>query len=257
MTPREFKKQQLAKIKERKIQPHQKISNDFIDNTISKNNLICLKILFYLASILNKDDLLSIDDKNLVTFTINTKQMLEYINSTIKDIRKNLKTMQETSISFVDEKQDIVEGMNLLPYFQIYYGRNKTEIKLFKRIADMIVGVTKNYTFLNTKLLMDIKSKHTLRIAPLLYEINQYSEKVGKRKRMDLDALNDFFGTNYKRIIDIENYILKPVKKELDLISKLTFVYQVNTDTLGQAGRPRAISITLDLIDNQNNLFAN
>lgn len=257
MTPREFRKRQLEKLEQRKIQTHQKISNDFIDNTISKNNLVCLKVMFYLSTVLEKEDLSTFDDENIICVFVDTKQMLEYIGSNVKDIRNNLKQMQETSISFVDEKENIVEGMNLLPLFKIEYGKNRTEIHLFKRIANMIVGVSKNYTFLNTKLLMDIKNKNTLRMAPLLYEINGYDKHIGKRKRMDLDALNDFFGTTYKRIIDIEKNILQPVKKELDLVSKLSFTYQVNFDTLNKVGRPRALSVTIDLKDNQGNLFAN
>lgn len=257
MTPREWRKKQLAQIEKRKIQPHQKISNDFIENTIQKNNIICLKIMFYLASILKTNDFAELDDKNLFSVIVDTRQMLKFIGSGVKDIRQNLKMMQETSISFVDKQKEIIEGMNLLPYFEIKYGKNKTEIHIFKRIASMIVDVSKNYTFLNIKLLMDVKSKHTLRMIPLLYRINQYSENVGKRKRMDLDELNDFFGTNYKRIIDIETYILKPVQQELNIISKLSFIYDVNTDTLGKAGRPRALAVTINLKDNQHNLFAN
>ncbi|WP_265605431.1 hypothetical protein, partial [Campylobacter jejuni] len=58
-------------------------------------------------------------------------------------------------------------------------------------------------TFLNTKLLMDIKNKNTLRMAPLLYEINGYDKHTGKRKRMDLDVLIYFFVSTYNIIIYI------------------------------------------------------
>ncbi|OOX88664.1 RNA replicase, partial [Campylobacter coli] len=55
MTPREFRKRQLEKIEQRKIQTHQKIRNEFIVNTLSKNNLVCLQVMFYLASVLEKE----------------------------------------------------------------------------------------------------------------------------------------------------------------------------------------------------------
>ncbi|WP_265605398.1 hypothetical protein, partial [Campylobacter jejuni] len=91
MTPREFRKRQLEKLEQRKIQTHQKISNDFIDNTISKNNLVCLKVMFYLSTVLEKEDLSTFDDENIICVFVDTKQMLEYIGSNVKDIRNNLK----------------------------------------------------------------------------------------------------------------------------------------------------------------------
>ena len=255
MTIAEFRKIQAQKLKQNKIQPHQKISNDFIDNTIKRNNLVCLKIMFYLAAVLKKQDITDIEDTNLVYTIVDTKEMLQYINCNIKDIRQNLTAMQETSISFIDENERQVEGMNLLPYFNIKYGKNQTEIKLFKRIAQMIIDVEKNYTFLNTKFLISIKSIHTIRIFPLLKLIDGYNNNAKPRKTMDLNELNDFFGTNYKNLYNIEKKILAPAKKELDLISKLSFCYETNFDTLGQQGRPKAISITIDLINKEPTLL--
>lgn len=255
MTIAEFRKIQAEKLKQNKLKPHQKISNDFIDNTIKKNNLVCLKVMFYLASVLKKQDIADIDDTNLVYVILDTKEMLQYINCTVKDIRQNLTIIQETSISFIDEKEKTVEGMNLLPYFNIRYGRNQTEIKLFKRIAKMIIEVEKNYTFINTKLLMKIKSKHTIRLLPFLTHIDDYDNHALPRKTMDINQLNDFFGTNYKTIYAIECNILKPAKDELDSFSRLSFCYEVNFDTLGQAGRPKAMSVTIDLIDKEATLL--
>lgn len=258
MTLAEHRKKLKAKIENRKIRPHQKISNDFIENTITRSNLICLKIMFYLASVLENKDLKEVkDDTTLVSSEISTRQMLKYIGSNTKDIRQNLKAMQETSISFVDKGEQIVEGMSLLPYFKIEYGKDRTEVKIFKRIAEMIIGVGRNYTFLDTSKLMKVRSKHTLRMIPLLYRISQYSENVGKRKRMDLDELNEFFGTNYRSIHDIEKNILKPVIDELKGVSHLTFIYEIVTETFGEKGRPKAISVIIDLIEKQPSLFKN
>lgn len=49
--------------------------------------------------------------------------------------------------------------------------------------------------------------------------------------------------------------VLIPIKTELDLLSKTSFVYEMNFDNFGK-GRPKAVSITIDVIDNSGNLFA-
>ena len=163
--------------------------------------------------------------------------------------------MQETSITFVDEVQDIIEGMSLLPRYKIIAGKHRIEIDIYSRIGKMIIDVKKNYTFINTKTLMSLKSKHSLRLLPVLNRIAQYSDNIGKRKKYELEDLNDLFGTAYKRLQDIERFILVPVKEELDMNSKLTFLHEINFDNF-DVGRPKATTITIDVIDNSGSLFA-
>jgi len=156
--------------------------------------------------------------------------------------------MQETSITFINEEEGIEEGINLLPLYKFVYGKHQVKISLFVQIAKMIVDVKKNYTFLNTKELMRLKSKHSLRMLPLLNTIAGYDEEVGKRKKMALEELNEFFGTKHRSLYDLEKKILIPAKEELDNNSKLSFIYDINFESLGK-GRPRAKDITIDVIE--------
>lgn len=254
--PSEFKKLQAKKLAEQKVKPHQKISNTFIENVINKNNANAIKTVYYLASILEKEtDLQDTPEVKLKTVTIDTRQMLKYTEMSLPEIKRNIKAMQETSITFIDEKENIEEGMSLLPRYKIIPGKHKIEIDIFYRIAKMIIDVKKNYTFINTKTLMNLKSKHSLRLLPLINKINQYDDNVGKRKKCDLDYLNNLFGTKYRNLYDIQRKILAPVKEELDMNSKLTFLYEINFDNF-DVGRPKATSITIDVIDNSKSLFA-
>lgn len=253
--PHELKKLKAQQLAEQKIRPHQKISNSFIENVIAKNNASAIKTVYYLASILEKMDLSTKNDEELLNIVIDTKQMLKYTEMNLPEIKRNIKAMQETSITFVDEVQDIIEGMSLLPRYKIIPGKHRIEIDLYSKIGKMIIDVKKNYTFINTKTLMNLKSKHSLRLLPLLNKINQYDENVAKRKKCDLEYLNSLFGTNYKRFQDIDRFILAGVKEELDMNSKLTFLYEINFDSF-DIGRPKATSITIDVIDNSNSLFA-
>lgn len=252
MTVAEFKRKQKEKLALQKNKPLQKISNNFINNTIASSNTNAIKTIYYLASILEKfDQLEEQEDKRLVDLTIDTRQMLKYTEMSLPEIRRNLKAMQETSISFINEEEDIEEGINLLPLYKFVYGKHQVKISLFVQIAKMIVDVKKNYTFINTKELMNLKNKHSIRLLPLLNTIAGYDEDVGKRKRMTLEELNEFFGTKYKRLLEIERKILIPVKEELDSNSKLSFVYDINFECLGK-GRPRAKDIVIDVIERNN-----
>ena len=79
--------------------------------------------------------------------------------------------------------------------------------------------------------------------------LKEYSEIL-----KDID-LNDLFGTKYRNLYDIQRKILAPVKEELDMNSKLTFIYEIKFDNF-DVGRPKATSITIDVIDNSQSLFA-
>jgi plasmid replication initiation protein len=171
------------------------------------------------------------------------------------EIKRNIKAMQQTSITFEDEEEGTIEGMSLLPRYKIIHGKSKIELDLYGRIARMIIGVKKNYTYINTKTLMHLKKAHSIRLLALLNIIAGYDEHVAKRKRCDLEYLNSLFGTKYRSLTDIERKILEPVKEELDLNSKLSFLHEINFDNFGK-GRPKAIDITIDLIDNNENLFS-
>jgi plasmid replication initiation protein len=255
MLPSEFKKLQKQKIEAAKTKVHKKISNTFIESAIQSNNANALKTIYYLASAIETvKDLDKLDPIQLVTIKFDTKKMLNYTKMKLPEIKRNLKAMQQTSITFIDEDENIEEGISLLPYYKFVYGKHTVEVKLFVKIARLIIDVKRNYSMIDTRSLMKFKSKHTLKMLPLLYRIANFSENVAKRKTYDLDALNELFGTNYKKFYDIERYILKLVKEELDAHSKLSFVYETNYDYF-DAGRPKAISITIDVIENAPRLF--
>jgi len=256
MLPSEAKKLKLKKLEEQKIRPHQKIANSFIENALIKSNASAIKTIFYLASILEHIDLERVKDGKIVGIILDTKQMLQYTEMTMPEIKRNIKAMQQTSITFEDEAEGTIEGMSLLPRYKIIHGKSKIELDLYGKIARMIIGVKKNYTYINTKTLMHLKKAHSIRLLAILNMIAGFDDDVAKRKRYDLDALNEIFGTNYKRLVDIERYVLKPVKEELDLNSKLSFLHEINFDNFGK-GRPKAVDITIDLIANTGSLFTN
>ena len=247
MTPREARKLQAEKLKEQKIKPIQKVSNSFIDSTLHKSNLTALKTIYYISTILDKFG----HSKSVDTLKIDLRQMLKYTEINAQDVRNNLKAMQETSISFVDEKQQIEEYISLVPRIEFLWGKNIVKIDLYSKIAKLIIDAVGQYSFIDTKQLMRLQNKHSLRLLPVLFKLTRYSDNVPKRTSYELDELNDLFGTKYKRLIEIERKILIPVKEELDAESKFSFVYEIDYVNLGQ-GRPKANKITIDLVEQKN-----
>ena len=220
-----------------------KIKNDLVESFIKQNNLTALKILFYIAY-----DCEKIPSGEIIKIKMNTKDICEYCKVDIKTITRNLEQMQKTSISWSDEKSK--SFVSVLPKCHIVYGGN-IEITMFKEVIQMIVDVKNKYTSVNAEQLMLMKSKHSARMLLLLEMINGFDEHIPKLKKYDLQELNLLFGTNYKRLGQFEQEVLKKAKNDLDNNSKLSFVYDINYDKeFNTVGRAKAVGVTIHLIDN-------
>lgn len=247
MLPSEFKKNA-----HKKASSYAKISNSLVESFVKKNNLGALKILFYLSKHCQDVPL----KDNLVTVKINVSSLVKTCNMDVKTFKRNLKQMQETSLTFVSDTLKGVsptyeEWITVIPYIKWNYN-GFVEVQMFSKILKLVVGINNKFTVIDIENLMSLRSKHSVRMIQLLEMIEGFSDVVAKRKTYSLVDLNSMFGTNYKNMYEFERKILVPTKKELDEVSKLTFLYEITFDKLVSArGRPNAVGVTLDLLSNK------
>jgi plasmid replication initiation protein len=256
MMPSEYKRKKREANKKPKV--HQNIANTFVENAIAKSNMAALKTIYYLSTILSKVDMENMKDEKIIGIRIDKREMLKYTEMSAPTVYQAVKNMQETSITFVDKKDGVIEGMALLPRYKFVPNKNTIELDLYVRIAKMIIDVKKNYTPMNTKEIMKLKKPHSIRMLALLNKIARYEDGDGnplpKRKRMTLDELNEFFGVNYKSWNKIEEKIIQPIQEELNAHATKSFIYESNYENLGR-GRPSFKDVNIDLVENAPRLF--
>jgi len=242
MTPSQFKKQQIAKANKNTST----ISNSLVESFVNKNNVVALKILFYISK-----GKLDPKETELVKFKIDNKKLCEYCNIDMKTLRRNLKQMTETSITFVSEGE-YEEFISVIPKIKNVYG-GYIEFSMFNKVLKLIQEVENKFTVIDLTNLMKLKSKHSIKMIQLLEMIKGFSKDVAKRKYYSLEELNGLFGTNYKKVYEFERRILKNVKEELDQVSNLTFTYSKKEDKedIGKAGRPKVSGLYIELLDNK------
>lgn len=187
MTISEYRRLQKEEEEKKKLLPMQRISNNFLDNTIFKNNTGALKTIFYLSTILRDMDLQNKKDEELVDVVIDLKEFINYSMLDERVVKRSVKAMQETNISFItteelNGKKTVKEELhiNLLPLYKVIYGKSKIELKIFVKIAKLFIDVERNYTYLNTKQFMKLESKHSIRMLGLLNKIDNYDYKLNK-----------------------------------------------------------------------------
>lgn len=205
--------QRLRQMEEEKKKPlpMRKISNDFLLNTIEKNNTSTLKTMFFLATILREMGLEKYTDDDLVQIEINKKEFQDYTMISDNTLRRNIKQMQQTSITFIDSENNTQSGVSLLPKYEILFGKNIIKLKIFGNIAKMIIDVEKNYTFMNVKNVMKLDSKHSIRMLGLLNNLDSYSILPNDKKTLDQirDNLELINNPDYAKYVEQEDLVRK------------------------------------------------
>lgn len=229
------------------------VRNELLEAFLTEGNLTALKILFYIAKARILDT-----KEPILTMHIDLKKLNSYTETTPETIRRNLKSLTKTTLTFqgLDDNKEYVTYISALPRVKIIPGKNLVEVDIYREVLELVAKVEKNFSVVHVDLLLNQKSIHAFRMLMLLERINNYSDHVAKRKTIELDELNAMFGTKYKRVGEFASNILAKARDDIaQTPSNLNFDYQINYVSSGK-GRPRAVSVTIDLIDNDRSLFS-
>jgi len=224
---------------------------NLIQAFIRNNNTLGLKIIVILAGVKDKIDWI---DNTSVIFDVD--ELCELCGIDRRYLSRNRKKMTETYYEFVNEKGNL-EGTRPLHSFEYLNNNKQIRIEVSSACKRLITNLKSKenlegfrFTQAISKNLLafDPKEmhKHTLKMQLLLEMINNFTK--AKRKYFTIEELNGYFGVNYKRYADIERYILKPIKADLDNFSTITFTYQPTIEN----GTNKIIGVTIDVEQNDN-----
>jgi len=232
----------IKKEKELYLPKTLELANNLFQAFIKNNNTIGLKIAIVLSGAksqitYNKDNQVKLD----------VDKLCELIKCTRKELSSNLKKTTDIFFRYVSAEGG-VGGTHPIHSYQ-YANNNKALIlEVSSKAKSIFTELGKGkYAFskANANNLMSLKHKHSLRMQMLLELISNFD--TVKRKHFTLEELNGYFDTNYKRYIDLDRKILKPVKEEIDSNSSLTFTYRFNDEVAG-TGRPKIKDVVIDIV---------
>ncbi len=230
------------------------ISNPFLEAFTRNNDLVSFKVLLYIAKakIDKTINIKKLEDKQTYKVQLKLVDVSKYLNLDIRTIRNAISKLNATSINYrrIVNGKDKETFINLLPAGEINYTDDTLDVWVFGELLKQIYATTK-YSYVQTKNFIELTSKHSIRMLLLLERINNFSENVAKRKRYELDELNNIFGTKAKNYSDFEKRVFQPAKKDLDKYSNISFEYLKNKDKIKTRGRARIVGITIDLIKNK------
>lgn len=242
-------------------QTNRAVRNELLQAIFSQSNAVGLKILFYLAkqnlSVTNKELVtFSLDSDEPMKFTLDSKDVQKHINCSIYTIKSNIDSLMKTTVIFKDPESDDIEMYQLIPISKYVYGEGKIKISIFPKVFKLISEVERNFSVIDIDKLMELSNKNSIRTLMLLERINGFGTNIPKRKTYSLDELNALYGLDYKSLGAFATNVLKRSQDDLnDINSKLNLEYQMHFEPQA-IGRPKAKTITIDLIQNQPTLFS-
>lgn len=206
------------------IKKNLKISNDFVNSIITKNNYLTLKILFYV--VLNGRNIAR--NEETTKLSISLTELKKVLNIDFKNLRQNIKQIQKTLITIRDKKN--ISDLCLIPKVDYEYHSQEMILTIFNEVLLELKELKNKFTIIDLDNLINLQNKHSIRLLTILENIASYDNDYGKVKYFSKDELNTLFNTNYKSVIEIERAILKPIMEELDQYSKLSFIYHLEYD---------------------------
>ena len=230
------------------------ISNRLLESVIKKNNPITLKMLLYIGKKLQQKGIRADNlSEPIYTIDIKYKELCAECNITADTLRKHIINIQKTILQF-EYTNGEWESAPIIAHAKGQPGKGIVTVKILQEVLNLVVALEKRFTIIDPDNAMRLNSQYSLRLITILEHIAGFDADIAKRKHYNLEQLNAIFGTNYKRIGQIEQEIIKPVQAEMQKVSTKAFIYTINYEA-GSRGRPAAKGITIDLVKNQPSLF--
>jgi hypothetical protein len=253
MNPLEAMALQKEQTKELYLPKNIELAVNLINAFIKNNNILGLKIAILLSG---AKEQIEYDKDNKVYFDVD--ELCNLLKIDKRTLSRQLLKSVETHFTYVTQEGNVGKTTPIHSYE--YFNKNKKIwFEVSSKAKELFTELGKGqyqFTKAISENLMDLKHKHSLRMQLFLEMINNYSPNVAKRKKMTLEEINGYFGTNYRSFYEFEKKILEPVKAEISTSNKLTFDYDFQAEKNQGTGRPKFEYVVIDVVDNSESLFA-
>jgi len=181
-------------------------------------------ILLQVAKTLQEKDVY--DKKEDTEVTYNAFELQELLNiPDRRTLRGVINSLQRCIMSFENLEEQWVCDVNVFIKSR-YHAGGKIDIRIDYDMLPFFKELNERYTKLNMKEITSFKSQYSIRIYELARKLQFIKEPYKQEKVYDLDEFQKMVGSSYKRWIDIERFVLKPAKEEINENTRVYFDYE-------------------------------
>lgn len=181
-------------------------------------NLNEQKIILYSVSKINRKK------NNFNIITIGVKDFFELLDTSTErytEIRKIIRKLRNKEIIIDTPEGEIITGW--LSSIEYKRDTGTIDLEFSQKLIPYLLQLKKRFTRYQLRNILHLKSKYGIRI----YELMKQYGTIGRRE-FKLDELKRilWIEDQYKRIYDLERFVLKPAKKEINEYTDIRIDYE-------------------------------
>jgi len=182
-------------------------------------------ILLQVAKTLQERDVYSKDMCD-VTVNYSARELANKIGVVdLRHLRGVIRSLQRCIMSFKNFEENWEMDVNIFSRGQ-YFAGGDIEIKLDEYMIQFFKQLNDNFTKLNIKEIVSLKSKYSIRIYELSRKLQFIKAPHKKEITYSINEFQKMVGSSYKTWQHIEDYVLKPAKKEINASTRVYMDYE-------------------------------
>ena len=182
-------------------------------------------ILLQVAKTLQSRDIYSKEMQD-VTVNYSARELADNIGIVdLRHLRGVVRSLQRCIMSFKNLEENWEMDVNIFSRGQ-YFAGGEIEIRLDEYMIQFFKQLSDNFTKLNIKELVRLKSKYSIRIYEISRKLQFIKPPYKKEKIYSIDEFQKIVGSNYKTWQHIEEKVLIPAKKEINSNTHIYFDYE-------------------------------
>lgn len=201
------------------------------------------KIILYAASKIDRE----LNNFNYIELDINDfTDLLETKGKRYDEIRETVRELRTKEIIINTDEKEFITGW--LSSITFYKNTGKIKLRFDDDLIPFLLQLKERFTRYQLKNILNLKSKYSIR----LYELMKQYE-FRKQKEFKLEELKKilFIEDKYDRVYDLEKYILKVAKQEINKHTDINIDYE----KIKTGRRITSILFTIESKDQEREIY--
>jgi len=177
---------------------------------------------------------------------LNVAETAKYLNIDKRTIRKVIQSLQKVIITHVDLDKKTKTDTQVIGRARYVNDEQEVQIMINDEMGKYLKDMSVNYTQLNLKEIVTLKSQYSIRIYQLARKLQNIKPPYTKAITYTLEEFQKMIGSNYPTWQKLKTNVLEPSKKELIKNTRLWIDFEPIKESKGnKGGRPKVTKIKL------------
>jgi len=184
---------------------------------------------------------------------LNIAETAKYLDIDKRTIRKVIQSLQKVIITHKDLDKKTKTDTQVIGKARYTEDESEAEIMVNDEMAKYLENLSANYTQLNLKEIVTLKSQYSIRIYQLARKLQNIKEPRIKEITYTLEEFQKMIGSKYPTWQDLKKRVIEPSKREINNNTRVWIDFKpIKEESQNKSGRPRVTKIKLQMAITRN-----